>query len=739
MTNVNANFLKDLLESATTPDELAQVEQWIKEATGYQSTDGYTDETDDEEYEYSETDTEIAAGIAHGDDMLSRQNVRTALTQEIGPLPPIKDPARRAKCKYSLKLACETYFKHAIYLGLAQYQEEMIQAFQDVILKKGKKARAVRRGGLKSTLLRIAIIWGILNGHIKFAIPVGATDDKSNEHRDNIFKMMITSQPLLEDFPELIPLLLKYKNPKKQLRLDGKLIEVSAKDERGCIVFPTLDGIELSEARIAPYSILSTDVSGLAFVSSKGETIRPDFLALDDVQTPQSAKSFLATNSRENAIVTTFMGLAGLGQTMDAVMVCTVREIDDLTNRFCDRKRHPDWDGKKFPVLIKLPDDLKLWSTYEEKLRDGETPEQGHDIATAFYLENRQAMDAGAQIAWEKDKPDEYVSSLQWCMTVRSINPAFFLCELQQEGTAPAQQVAQLSGEDLVKRLSNIPRGTVPDRSSFLTAFIDSSDHVLWWMVCAWEKDFTGVIVDYGTWPDQKMGVFYKSHLRYTLEEQLTGRSWEEAFVHAHNELEKYLLRDWTKEDGTKRQIDLLLKDWSDGGHKARIESQVNASPQKPRIRPSKGFAPKPNKKPVHLWGDAKVDRHTFSNWLEKRTDNPIHVQFDSNKFKSHIARRLTTTPGAPSSLLLPGNDSNELQMLADHLTSEQRKPIIWDGTPGEVWELTPGRDNDWFDTLVGNGVAASMLGCVLSGETTQTNDVKRRVVEIPEHMLKRR
>jgi len=141
------------------------------------------------------------------------------------------------------------------------------------------------------------------------------------------------------------------------------------------------------------------------------------------------------------------------------------------------------------------------------------------------------------------------------------------------------------------------------------------------------------------------------------------------------------------------------------------------ASPNRSRIRPSKGFAPKPGRKPVHLWGDSQRDRHNGSGWVERRSDSPVHVQFDTNFWKSHMARRLLTTVGAPSALTLPGDDPQANRLLVEHLTSETPKSIAYDGAAGVAWELIVGRDNDWLDTLVGCVLGASMLGCGLAGE----------------------
>jgi hypothetical protein len=453
-------------------------------------------------------------------------------------------------------------------------------------------------------------------------------------------------------------------------------------------------------------------------------------LIFDDVQTPQSAKSPLQTDSRENKIDTTFMGLAGLGETIAAIMVCTVREVDDLTMRYCDRERHADWDGSKYPVLIHEPTNKARWKEYEDLLRDGDKPEDGFAMATAFYRDNRADLDEGGAVSWEDDKPEEFISALQWCMTIRSLQPDFFRCELQQEGAPPASGLTQLNGVAITRRLSGIPRGIVPAKSQYLTAFVDSSDHVLWWMVCAWQKDFTGWIVDYGTWPDQGRREFYKSELPHTIESKLPGRSWDEAFIHAHNSLEAMLLSEWRDQNGQSREVDLLLKDVRDGGQKKQIDAQVSYSPQKTRIRTSLGFGPAPGKKPVHFYGDKNLDRHTHSHWVERRSQNPMFVNFDSNHWKTNAARMLTTVMGAASSVCLPGTEDHVHAMVAEHFTSERAKTKSVDTNSHTAWDQMPGRDNDWWDTYVGNCVAASMLGVCVPG--TEVKQKERRTFVMP-------
>lgn len=660
-----------------------------------------------------------------------RINAQTAAAQELGPLPDIADPQRRQRCSQDNLLFAETYFAATFYLPWAPYQRSMMDRFQEVILSGGKECHSVRRGGLKSTCARVSNLWAVVNGHRRFAVLVGATDSKAREHRQNLFDMMAASTLLQADFPELLPLLLKWKQPKRQYRLDGRLLRLSPKDEDGRIIFPDIPGAPSYQARVYPFSMDATDVSGLSYVDDSGVTQRPDLVSYDDVQTPQSARSPSLTDKREDMIVRAFGGLAGVGQNMAEIMVCTVRGADCLSTRFLNRQRHPDWNGVKYRSLISLPNRIDLWDKYGALLSQGDTPEEGKRMAQEMYARQQAEMDDGGEVAWEHDKQESEISALQSLMTIRYLKPDFFASEIQQEGEMPPNTAGiRLDANDLLERLSFVPRGVVPEQASYLTAFVDSSDLVLWWAVCAWGQDFSGWIVDYGTWPDQGRPVFYKSDLAARLTDDVRGVAWEEAFVIAHRGLEAFLLREWPDTAGNKRQVDLLLKDWSDGQHKPRIESQVMASPDRNRIRPSKGFAPRPGRKPVHLWGDKHRDRNAGSHWVERRSETPVHVQFNANHWKTVVARRLLTTMGAPSALALPGMDQSANRLLSEHLTAETPKSMTVDGSTGVVWDLIPGRDNDWWDCVVGNALAASMLGCGIVGEKPAKPE--RRVFQLP-------
>ena len=55
--------------------------------------------------------------------------------------------------------------------------------------------------------------------------------------------------------------------------------------------------------------------------------------------------------------------------------------------------------------------------------------------------------------------------------------------------------------------------------------------------------------------------------------------------------------------------------------------------------------------------------------------------------------------------------------LLAEHLTAEYRVKTEGRGRKVEEWKMRPeGRDNHWWDGLVGCAVGASMCGCILAG-----------------------
>ena len=72
-------------------------------------------------------------------------------------------------------------------------------------------------------------------------------------------------------------------------------------------------------------------------------------------------------------------------------------------------------------------------------------------------------------------------------------------------------------------------RGVIPIGCEHVTMFIDMQGKALFHTVLAWEDDFTGYVVDYGTYPDQKRLHFTMRDATRTLARAAPGAGKEGA------------------------------------------------------------------------------------------------------------------------------------------------------------------------------------------------------------------
>ncbi len=115
-----------------------------------------------------------------------------------------------------------------------------------------------------------------------------------------------------------------------------------------------------------------------------------------------------------------------------------------------------------------------------------------------------EAMDAGADVSWKERFNHDELSAIQHAMNLKLQDEAAFFAEYQNE-SLPVEAVGadQLTTDQVAAKINHMPRGRVPIAGNHLTAFIDVQGKLLFYVVAAWEEDFTGYIVDYGSYPDQ--------------------------------------------------------------------------------------------------------------------------------------------------------------------------------------------------------------------------------------------
>ena len=200
-------------------------------------------------------------------------------------------------------------------------------------------------------------------------------------------------------------------------------------------------------------------VKGLNHRTAEGAVIRPDFVLLDDVQTRRSAKSLTATEDRVQTIDGDVLGLAGHETAITAVMAVTPIYDGDLACIYLSREQKPEWRGQTAPMVYQMPDALNtLWDQYRQIADDARKNDGDPNAATAFYLANREAMDAGAIVAWPDGPTSGRVSMLQYAMDLYFRSRQAFAAEYQCKPLATTVAPGlMLSADQIAKKASGLP------------------------------------------------------------------------------------------------------------------------------------------------------------------------------------------------------------------------------------------------------------------------------------------
>ncbi|OON62297.1 hypothetical protein B0920_02120 [Massilia sp. KIM] len=161
---------------------------------------------------------------------------------------------------------------------------------------------------------------------------------------------------------------------------------------------------------------------------------RPKLLLGDDLITDAEAKS---PTERENRWTWLTKAIDYLGPPDGSVKYCGVGTILDKDDPISRAKRTIGHVVHHFRALAQLPQDMDLWATCEEMMRNDDAKavqaaaERGQVVADVdlpshrFYLANKAAMDEGAVVSWPS------VRSLFWLMRQRATAPRAFNTEMQ--------------------------------------------------------------------------------------------------------------------------------------------------------------------------------------------------------------------------------------------------------------------------------------------------------------------
>lgn len=583
-----------------------------------------------------------------------------------------------------------------------------------------------------STLAETAAVWSMLYGHREFVCLIGATETAALEMLDSIKTEIESNDMLYEDFPEVcFPI----------SKLEGITSRANGQTCHGVrtritwtaneIVLPSIDGSP-SSGIIVRCAGITGRIRGMKFKRSDGRSVRPDLVIVDDPQTRDSSRSLSQNRTREQILSGDILGLAGPGRKIAGIMPCTVIERGDMADSILDRDKHPEWNGERCKMLYAMPSHMELWEEYSVVMAESLRELGNISRATEFYLANRERMDEGAVVGWPERHNDDEASALQNAMNLMYRDAFSFASEYQNEPLAESDDSDRmLSADEIAAKVNGLDRRVVPLDCQRITMFIDVQKNCLFYTTCAFSDDFTGSVIDYGTFPEQNTRRFTLA----TVTRRLCDVYKASVESQIHSGLSA-LVRDkasmqFFREDGAEMQIGLIAIDANWGISTDIVYQFCRQSEFRGRVIPAHGRYVGASSKPMTDY-KRKPGERVGLNWIitnsaSKRATR--HIAFDTNFWKSFVQERLASQIGDAGCLSLYGTRPYEHELYSEHMTSEFRVKTQGRGRVVDEWKLRPDRsDNHWLDCTVGCLVLASSMGCSLPENTQES---ARRVISL--------
>lgn len=684
------------------------------------------------------------AADRHRDRMAERMREQSSTVADIGELPTCVNPERKEACRLNLQLFLETYFPASTGLSpFSKDHERVIARLQRCILEGGRFINAVYRGFAKTTISVNAALWAALYGHRRSIVVFSCNDGQASALIDSIKMELAENELLSEDFPEVchaVKALDGIAQRAKSQHYRGRKTHIVWTSER--VVLPTIAGFKCGGCAMTSRGITASN-RGMVHTTGEGTRQRPDFVIIDDPQTDESAATPAQVSKRLNVIKKSILKLAGHGKEIACVINATVIQPDDLVEQLLDPKRNPAWQGERIKMVRAWSDEHdSLWLGKYAEIRndfDREDPEdqrRARRDATEFYLLNRVLMDTGCVVSWEHCySPDSEISAIQHAYNMLIDDGAdVFASECQNEPLVLKDAADRfLTAFEIQQKVTGYARGEFPTECTTITSFIDVGDEVLWWGVAAWAPDFTGYVIDYGSWPDQGRVYYGARDLRVKLADLYPNMGVEAAIMAGLTDLANRIAgRVYRRDDGAIIPLTKLLVD--SGDNTQTIYAFTRQSAHRAVMLPSKGFGVKAGNVQMSE-RKAKPGETVGADWVIHPLANNKAIrlaEFDTNSWKTFTQTRFATAHGDRGSLGLFNANTHEHRMFAEHMTAE--KPVRTEGRGRQLWEwqLPANKpDNHLLDVCVGMAVAASMAGIILPA--SQQKDEGRKRLKLSE------
>lgn len=637
-------------------------------------------------------------------------------------------PELRARAEQDVYYFLERYFPHKFFDPFTDDTRHMIEVILAACHKPLDQSIAAARGEGKTSITEALAIYCIVCGLVPFVLLVAATGPDAERSLRNIKDEFETNELLKADFPEVCNPIWELDGAPQRANQQAARLEDqppgSGKRTRmvwsvGYVVFPRVTDSKASGSVIEARG-LDAAIRGLNRFGK-----RPRLVIIDDAETHDSARSLTQTADRERVIE---RDIGGLGRKkLSRVMLCTIQNRTCLAWKYTDPKQKPSWNGQRYQLLPKKPDREDLWEEYMRLRQDGQASGQDRygEAATKFYLDNREAMDAGALVGntarYEPEK-GEY-SALQHCYNlVADLGVDAFRTEYQND--PPEEEGPQTSGltaHMIEQRIHGLEQRQVPAETMALVASCDVGKYACHWEVTAWLEGATGLVVDHGV---------LEVHGTTTEDDHATV---DRAILNAlHRWREDLLAVPYREPGGIERRIDMAPID--SGDHATAVYQFVKEVGGKPFIA-TKGIG---NFRPGTPGPDRIVGNHWFAShqkqegiwlyvldadhWKQFVHDRFLTPTFDDERTLRRGSMSLWRTPPRSRD---SGPAPRPHHAFARHIVAEEWREEFVPGKGLKRGFFKVNKNNHWLDATAMNAAAGDMCGVKLLANPPSTEPAR--------------
>lgn len=465
---------------------------------------------------------EKAAGIrSDAERMRSKRALdRDVPVRSLTPAQLIERLRREADDELWLQSYWSAFSPHEFY-ALSAQQRQMVADFRACLESGGDRAVAASRGEGKTSLALALMLKQILCGKVRFAILLAANATKAHQLLKRLRNALYRNGELRTYYPEVCDPIADLKRAPQRAntqtvtgeRFDNgepyHMAESSfhwAGDE---LTFPHVPGSPSSGAIVISQGLDS------AARGANVDNERPDLVIIDDPDTTDTQRNPEQAEKLLDNIQTSVAALGSQQRPVARIALMTIKSRCSVAFRLTDRAAFPSWRGRRYRFLETPPTASGEWEQFVKLCHEGwekSTDDQSEPpiplIAHAFYLANKDAMDAGAMVS-NPNRYDHRQRPEGGTVEASALEHYFgFVARNGKDAAAaeldndpPADQAlveSTITPHRIQSRRSGYERGIVPAGATIVSQGIDVGKRYLHWTVKAWRPEGLGYVIDFG-------------------------------------------------------------------------------------------------------------------------------------------------------------------------------------------------------------------------------------------------